>query len=155
MRQFVLLLAIVVLLPAAHAGELRTGSEVAAIQVRLFQTYTGTLSEPIHEGTTLWNTVIGEGGLTEPSNSTFVTIQILGKPKTYAKGQAVELKVTTQGAKKAPTRHVAQLGLFDSEGKQYVGFWLPRTGCTSLRLTARVAGSSRSVQQLIPFKCGE
>ena len=128
---------------------------MAAIEVRLFLAYTGTFSEPIHDGTTLWNTVLGEAGLTEPSSSTFVKIHIQGKPKTYAKGQSVELKVTPEGVKKSTTRQLAQLGLFNSEGKQYVGFWLSNTGCTSLRLTASVVGSGRSVQHLIPFKCGE
>lgn len=151
----VALLAAALLLPGASAAAPRAGGEVASIEVRLFLAHTGTFSEPIHEGTTLWNAVIGEAGLNEPSSSTFVKIQIQGTPKTYAKGQSVELKVTPEGPKRSTTRQLVQLGLFDSEGKQYVGFWLSNTGCTSLRLTASVVGSGRSVQQLIPFKCGE
>ncbi len=155
MQLTVAFLATVLLLPGANAAEPRARGEVAAIEVRLFLAHTGTFSEPIHEGTNLWNTVIGEAGLAEPSSSTFVKILIQGKPKTYPNGQSVELEVTSEGPKKSTTRQLSQLGSFDSEGKQYVGFWLSNTGCTSLRLKASVVGSGRSVQHLIPFKCGE
>jgi hypothetical protein len=139
----------------AHAAEPKTEDRVAAVEARLFFAYTGTFSEPIHEGTTLWNVVIGEAGVSEPSNATFVVVHIQGKPKTYAKGKTVELKIVSEGQKKSTTRQVSRLGLFDSEGKQTIGFWLPSTGCRSLVLAASLAGTSNSVEKVIPFKCGE
>jgi hypothetical protein len=154
MRSAVLLAAFLLLSDTCAAAPGRK-SEVTAVEVRLFLAYTGTFSEPIHEGTTLWNAVIGEAGLTEPSNSTFVKVQISGEPMTYVNGQFVELKASFEGPRKLPERQRAKLGLFDSEGKQYLGFWLSNTGCAPIQLTAGVVGSGRAVQQLIPFKCGE
>ena len=139
--------------PAAIGAEV--APEVTAIEVRLFQNHTGTLSEPIAEGATLWNTVIGEGDAREPSTSTFVKVKVAGAPSSYRKNAAVQLTVKTPGKNSPSAKLKKSLGVFDREGNQFVAFWLPNTGCETLLLSARATGSPKVLQHTDPFKCGE
>ena len=68
---FRLLLATALWLTAGFATAERL-PEVTSIEARLFFNYSGTLSKPITAKTVLWNAIIGEGNISEPSNSTFV-----------------------------------------------------------------------------------
>ena len=54
---------------------------VEQIEVHLFFAHTGTLSDPIPEGETPWNAVIGEAGLREPSSSTLVKVLVHQAPR--------------------------------------------------------------------------
>jgi hypothetical protein len=128
---------------------------VESVEVRLFLSHSGSFSEPISEGATLWNTVIGEGGLVEPSSSTFVKVQLSSEPKSYSKGAKVGLRVLSSAAKPRTVNLSKSLGVFGADGKQYVAFWLPDTGCAELQLEARVTGAATPVKQTIPFRCGE
>jgi hypothetical protein len=96
---------------------------VESVEVRLFLSHSGSFSEPISEGATLWNTVIGEG--VEPSSSTFVKVQLSSEPKSYSKGAKVSLRVLSSAAKPRTVNLSKSLGVFGADGKQYVAFWLP------------------------------
>ena len=128
---------------------------VESVEVRLFLSHSGSFSEPIREGATLWNTVIGEGGLVEPSSSTLVKVQLSSEPKSYRKGTKVSLRVLSSAGKPRTVNLSKALGVFGADGKQYVAFWLPDTGCAELQLEARVTEAATPVKQTIPFRCGE
>lgn len=125
------------------------------MEVRLFLSHSGSFSVPISEGATLWNTVIGEGGLAEPSSSALVKVLLSSKPKSYSKGASVSLRVMSSADRPKTVNLTKALGVFGADGKQYVAFWLPDTGCTELQLEARATGAATPVKQTIPFKCGE
>ena len=139
---------------ALVAAEPVTAAAVEQIEARLFLAHTGTFSEPVPKGATLWNTIIGEAGLREPSSATLVKILVSGDPKSYDAKAKVQLTVR---AKTSKTRRVLakRLSVFGSEGKQYVAFWLPETGCDELVLQARVSGSEKTIKHTVPFRCGE
>ena len=147
------LLSIVGLATVSVGAE--TSVKVTEIEVRLFQSHTGTLSEPIPEGATLWNTVIGEGGAREPATSTLVKVKVAGAPSSYNKSAAVELTIKTTGTSTKTTKTRKALGVFGPDGIQFVAFWLPNTGCEAVVLSARATGSSARLIHTVPFKCGE
>ena len=139
------------LFQASHA--LAT-ARVGQIEVRLFFTHTGTFSEPIAERATLWNAVIGEGGLQEPSSSTLVKVLVKAEPKSYDAKTRVQLTVRN-GRSGSKVTLLKRLGVFGAAGQQYVAFWLPETGCDELSLEAAIRGSRQSVKHTVPFRCGE
>lgn len=47
------------------------------------------------------------------------------------------------------------IGLFSSEGKSWVGFWIGNADCDVLRVNARVGKEGEKVTKVIPFACGE
>ena len=128
---------------------------VESVEVRLFLSHSGNFSEPINEGATLWNTVIGEGDLVEPSTSTLVKVQLSSKPKSYSKRAKVSLRVLSSADKPRTVNLNKALGVFGADGKQYVAFWLPDTGCAELQIEARLTGAATPVKQTVPFRCGE
>ncbi|MCW5664642.1 MAG: hypothetical protein KIT35_12475 [Piscinibacter sp.] len=143
--------ALLGLLTLHHLAQAATADE---IEVRLFYAQSGTFSEPISEGAELWNVIAGEQGLREPSTSTFVRVRVSESGAGSRNAGRVVLTVTDQHTKKRSilTKH---LGAFGPNGVQYVGFWLPNTGCASLRIEAAIAGTASAVARNIPFRCGE
>ena len=120
--------------------------------------HTGTFSAPLTESSELWNIIIGSEDAEReerPSSSTFVTVQVSGPPGSYDRNNSVTLAVTAKGktVRKEVLRN--KLGVFSNKGKQFVGFWLPNTGCEELHLVARVSASTSAVSTRIPFACGE
>jgi hypothetical protein len=128
---------------------------VAGIEARLFYNHSGTLSKPVGPKTELWNAVIGEGGIAEPSNSTFIVVLVQGEPGSYEPKARVDQAVTDQSTGKLLQSHSAEVGVLNVEGKYRVGFWIPKTGCVPLRLRATVAGSKAAKTLTLPFACGE
>jgi hypothetical protein len=148
-------LAILAPLASALATEPSRGAKVEAIEVRLFLQRSGTFSEPLPEGATLWNTVIGEGAAGEPSSSTLVKVLVTGQPNSYQAHAKVQLKVQATGRKPHQKILTKNLGHFGPEGRQFVGFWLATTGCEPLTISAQVLRSRAVVQHRVPFACGE
>jgi hypothetical protein len=126
-----------------------------SIEVRLFLADTGQFSEPINETSVLWNTIIGEGDATRPSTSTLVKVLVSGPRGGFDKNSSVSLTVAKPKSREKPITMKKALGVFNAEGKQYVAFWLPNTGCEELRISARVGLVGKSVHQEVPFECGE
>src|SRR6188474_2608696 len=102
---------------------------IAKVEARLFLNYSGTLSKPITSKTVLWNAVIGEGNIPEPSNSTFVDVVVDGEPGSFDPGARVELVVTTASDGKVLQSQSGNVGVLNASGRYHVGFWIPKTGC--------------------------
>jgi len=149
------ILAAVVLLVVAGTASADKRLSIAKVEARLFLNYSGTLSKPITAKTELWNAVIGEGNISEPSNSTFVDVLVDGEPGSFDPKARVELVVATTSDGKVLQTQSNNVGALNASGKYHVGFWIPRTGCEALRLRARVAGSKVYKTVDIPFACGE
>jgi hypothetical protein len=134
-------------------------AQVEALEVRLFLQDSGTFSAPIAESAELWNVIIGNynDDDTRPSSSTFVRVQVSGPSGSYNGRDFVTLIVVASVHGRRVRQNVfrKQLGVFGKTGKQYVGFWLPNTGCEELALVARVSSDSRSIRATVPFVCGE
>ena len=151
-----LLALLLALSAAAYAAEARAQvMAVEAIEARLFFAHSGSFSEPLSENQALWNAIIGESGLTEPSTSTLVKVLVVGPPKAFNKNAQVILQVDVLSRHATRSRQSKHLGVFGESGRQYVAFWLPNTGCESLRLSANLSGSKKAIVRMLPFACGE
>ena len=124
-----------------------------AIEARLFLQHAGTLSAPLTESSELWNIIIGSEE--NASSSTFVRVEVSGPPGSYSAKNSVTLSVTYKGRKARREVLRKRLGVFSEKGKQYVGFWLPDTGCEELALVARASSPAAPATKLVPFACGE
>jgi hypothetical protein len=129
--------------------------EPVAIETRLFLAHSGKFSEPISEKTELWNTPATSDSPNRPSRNTFVRIQLNGPPGGAGLKGRVDLTITSVGTNQRPIKLHQRLGVFGPDGKQFVGFWLPDTGCEALHLSAKTSNSRKTVTQSVPFKCGE
>src|SRR5713226_2568868 len=92
---------------------------------------------------TLWNTIIGEGDATDrktgvhhPSKATLVRVVVAGPTNRILGGVKVELLV--EGLGPSETVMEGAVAHFDSTGMQFVPFLLDGTGCSRIRLTARL-----------------
>jgi len=145
--------ALLLLLAApASAGKPLT---IASVEARLFYNYSGTLSKPITAKTVLWNAVVGEGNIAEPSNSTFVDVRVQGEPGAFVANSRVNLVVSDSATGKVLQDQTAEIGVLDTAGKYHAGFWIPKTGCVPLRLRASIVGSKAAKTIAVPFACGE
>ena len=145
----------VLLSVAATSASAGTALGVAKVEARLYYNYSGTLSKPITAKTVLWNAVVGEGNISEPSNSTFVDVTVTGEPGSFEPKARVNLVVTDQSTGRQLQAQSAEIGVLDTAGKYHVGFWIPKTGCVPLRLRASIAGSKAEKTLAVPFACGE
>jgi hypothetical protein len=154
-NRVVLALAIVGVFCSAPSLAQTPEIRAEAIEVRQFLQQTGTFSRPITESSELWNIIIGSDEELRPSSSTFVRVQVAGPPGSYNSRKSVSLTVTTKGRQRHRKILRKSLGVFSDKGKQFVGFWLPDTGCQELTLVARVSSQSTATSTRIPFACGE
>ncbi|HVZ37773.1 MAG TPA: hypothetical protein VHI13_00705 [Candidatus Kapabacteria bacterium] len=128
---------------------------IKAVEARLFYHHTGTLSEPITGNESLWNTVIGEGAAKEPSTALLVDVVVSGPAGDYRTTWKVELEVHDETNNKIIDRRSAEVGVLSASGLFHVPFWLENTGCQRLKIRARVKGSSKWTETVVPFACGE
>ena len=149
------MLAASLLLSVATTASAEKPLTVASIEARLFLNYSGSLSKPIGPKAELWNAVIGEGNIGEPSNSTFVDVLIDGEPGSFEPSARVELVVSNVSDGKVLQTQSNGVGVLNRSGKYHVGFWIPKTGCEALRLRARIAGAKAYKSITVPFSCGE
>ena len=152
MRKLIAAMLFVLATAPASAGK---ALNVASLEARLYYNHSGTLSKPVSSKTVLWNAVVGEGNIAEPSNSTFVDVTVLGEPGSFEPKARVNLVVTDQATGKLLQSQSAEVGVLNAAGKYHVGFWIPKTGCTPLRLRASIAGSKAEKAITVPFACGE
>jgi len=106
----------------------------------------------------LFNTNIGAGWARSPSDETIITIEIGGKPGSYASGRKVALSVTKKGGRVVLDRR-PQIGILGDNGKYYATFVVYGTGCDLLHLRVQILGQPSTpasvVEKDIPFQCGE
>jgi hypothetical protein len=147
----------------AHAQS-AANYKITAIRAKLFYSNTGTFSKDIlaDPNISLWNTVIGEGDSGGPSSSTFVTVEVSGKGAgAYNNQRKLEFTATYRenggATRETVIKKVVAVPYVEGNGKFYAGFWLYRTGCSPVKLTARMIGQSQAstVNRTIKFACGE
>lgn len=131
------------------------GPKIERIQARLFYSHSGTLSDPITPSMGLWNTIIGEGDVLEPSEATLVDVVLRGEPGDYPDAAQVDVIVTETQSGKTVLKQSSGLGVFSSEGRFHVPVWLAQTGCTALTVKAKLRGTNSQAVLEIPFACGE
>lgn len=130
---------------------------ISELHAKLYYSNRGTFSQNIldNPNITLWNVIIGEGSAGGASENTLVQVVVAGQPGSFAKGVAVQLTAKT------PTRTLldrrSNLGVMNTNGRYYAGFWLYDTGCEPVELTVKLVGQGggQTVTKTIPFECGE
>ena len=131
--------------------------KITGIQAKLFYETLGRFSEDVlaNPKFTLFNVMIGEGGLPGPSNSTLVLVQVSGKAGAYEASRKVRL-VATAGRKVMLDRS-REVGILPATGKTLTAFWLYDTGGSPVKLSARLTGQARqtAVVRTIKFTSGE
>ncbi len=148
------------LIPVSAQGQ----AVITDIQARLFNSKTGDFSDNVlaKEAPELGNVPSGELA----SVSTFIVVKISfgAKGSIPANAQvrltAAESAVQPFGAKsgkKILLNEASKLGPADADGNTFVGFWLNRTGCQSITLTASLIGAGKAVaaEKILPFACYE
>jgi len=139
-------------------------SAVMEIQARLFNSKTGDFSGNIlAKGTPELGNVPGSD---LASISTFIIVKIsFGLKGSIPPNSQVRLTATessnqpfgAKSRKQTLLNAISQLGPADTDGNTFVGFWLNRTGCQSISLTASLtgAGKASSAKTTLPFACYE
>ncbi|MBL8522748.1 MAG: hypothetical protein JNN20_03565 [Betaproteobacteria bacterium] len=125
------------------------------IEARLFYHHSGTYSEVVNSKTRFWNVIIGEGGAKEPSNALRVDVRVKGEPGSFDPKARVTLDAVNDETGKLHAQLSTNLGTLSVRGEYVVTFLLQPTGCIPLTLTARIAGSTETQTEKIPFRCGE
>ena len=163
-----LLVTAMCLAPIAAASTQQWGTRrvsITDIEARLFCENTGLFSNDMigdEPAWSLWNTMIGEGWAAGcRSTSTFVTVLVQGPNSEYAGDVEVVFRAEYTTLGQAGTDTVVTerggLGILNSDGLQRKGFWLHRTGCSDVLLTATLSGSAKpsTRRETILFRCGE
>lgn len=141
----------------ARQGVMAGQYVISEVQAKLYYSNRGTFSRNVldNPNITLWNVIIGEGSAGGASENTLVQVVVVGQPKRSAEGLAVQLTAKT------PTRTLldrrSDVGIMNTNGRYYVGFWLYDTGCERVELTVKLVGEGggQAVTKTIPFECGE
>ena len=97
-------IATIAMLLAAGSASAEKPLAIKSIEARLFYNYSGTLSKPITGKTVLWNAIIGEGNIDEPSNSTLVDVTVEGAPGSFDPDLRLELVVSDSSSGKIVLR---------------------------------------------------
>jgi hypothetical protein len=104
----------------------------------------------------LWNTIIGEGGASEPSHSTLVTVEVSGRHLPVG---GLSVVITATGAdNRLVTEREAPVFIYNERTRFHAPLWIYDTGCEEITVSARLVGDGvdPSVKtQTIPFHCGE
>lgn len=141
--------------------------KISDIQARAFESRTGDFSADLLSTgrADLGNMPIGETA----SVSTFVIVKVdFGKDSPIPEKAGVRLVATESGSMPFSIKRKRQadkiildstnaVGLADANGTTYVGFWLMKTGCQSIKLTATLTGVSKksSKTEILAFTCYE
>ncbi len=137
---------------------------IAEIQARLFNSKTGTFSGNVLAKGALELGNVPSGDLA--SVSTFILIKVSFGPKgSIPRNAQVKLTATesavqpfgSKSGKQILLNGASKLGPADADGNTFVGFWLNRTGCKSITLTALLTGAGKvsSTKEILPFACYE
>jgi hypothetical protein len=158
-----LAVALAIAMPAAAEGTVRLG----AFKAYFFSSKTGALSaDMLAKGAPdMGNVPSGD----DASVSTFIAVRVdIDHETPVPQRLRVRLLATESGAmpfaagrSKAPDRIIldstSTLGPVNADGSTYVGFWLPHTGCRSIRLKARLVDvkNAPTLSETLPFTCYE
>jgi hypothetical protein len=129
--------------------------QISAIQAKIYYNNTGTFSEDAIGGKVdLWNSPF------DSSYSTLVLVEINNLPDYLPKDLRVELSARyipfDSEKKNIFVRQFETIRNGTENGQAYAAFWLKKTGCHPVYLTARIVGRrEQSVKETIKFGCGE
>lgn len=144
------------LLPAHGLAQATAAPRIEAIHARLYYEGSRSFSDDLTPRMALWNTIIGEGDASEPSNSTLVTVEVSGRHLPIG---GISVVITARGA---DNRLVAQreesVFIYNERTRFHAPLWIYDTGCEEITISARLVGDGvdPSVKtQTIPFHCGE
>jgi len=134
---------------------LKAAPSVTNMKAFLFYNQSGALSENIigNDDFTLFNTIIGAGAAKEPSSQTMVVVEINGKCISGACKVEFAAAENTGLKKKVMLKKTTEV--FCETEKCNVAFMLYDTGCVPIELTAKIAGSKKTIKKNINFVCGE
>ena len=133
-------------------GHANAAAKISDIKVRMFLQHSGEFSPALKGNEALWNTVIGEGDIAEPSNAALVDVVIVENIPSN-KQQFVKLIVKSKRNGKILVIRQERVGLFNSSGETHIGFWLSAIGCEEIDISASINEQVKKIS--IPFRCGE
>lgn len=142
-------------------------AKITEIQARAFESRTGTFSANLlgAGAPELGNMPTGRNA----SVSTFVIVKVeFGKDSPIPTTAKLRLVATESGSasfssnpkkqsKKVILDSTSPIGPADADGTTYVGFWLKRTDCRTIFLSATLIGTAgtASKTEVLPFTCYE
>lgn len=103
----------------------------------------------------LFNVVIGEGDAKGYSDETLVIVKVSGIPSDSYEPRFIEFEAIKDGKKILSRKDEFWLG---NSNKRFTAYMLYDTGCTDIKITARIIKDGKVESQLnknIPFLCGE
>jgi hypothetical protein len=149
------------------AGNADQPVSLRGFQALLFNSKTGVFSADVllKGGSELGNVPIGAFA----SVSTFIIVKLqIAKNAPVPTTLRVRLVAIESGSmpfaakrRQEPDRVIldqtASLGPVNNDGAAHVGFWLPNTGCRSIRLKASLIGvkAADPIMEVLPFACYE
>ena len=109
---------------------------ITEVQAKLYYSNKGTFSQNVldNPSVSLWNVIIGEGSAGGSSENTLVHVVVMGQPGSLAEGLA--LHVTAKTPTETLLDRRSQVGIMNTNGRYYAGFWLYGTGCEPVELWA-------------------
>ena len=130
---------------------------VGEIQAKLFYSNRGVFSANIINNPKfiLWNVPNGEGTVGGPSENTFLQVTVVGRPR--GEPDSLTLHVVAYTREDTLLDQETDVGLMNTNGNWYGGYWLYDTGCDTVVVTARLTGrgAQSALATIIPFACGE
>jgi len=88
-------------------------------------------------------------------------VEVTGQAGTYEAIRKVEFTATYKPngrtARQQTVKRISEVNIMSEKGKFYAPFWLYDTGCSFVRLTARLLGQGpvSIINKTIKFECGE
>lgn len=136
---------------------------ITSIKAMLFFEQTATFSKDVlaDRNFVFWNTIIGEGDAGSPSSSTLVLVEVGGKAGSYEPTRKIEFVATYtpngRNVREITVRRTTEINILSENGKFFAPFWLYDTGCSPVRLSARIVGQAQPslMKKIINFECGE
>lgn len=137
-----------------HGLSVHSSTKISSIQVRLFYESIGQIDarDLVSKEMVLWNTIIGEGDASSPSNASIVFVEITGP---LLEGI---LNLTIKNDKTIIRQEKVNIAEFFSQtGKITVPFVAIGTGCGLLKIDAvlKVGNQIDEESRKVDFKCGE
>jgi len=142
--------------------------QIVSLKAQLFYEDKGTFSEgdaaeddhgPPYSPPKFWNTPMQ---YENRSTSVLVVVEVSGEGNSERRLQFTASYIPfTRASKEIVVRRVAPVNISIKAGAKpdhyFVGFWLYKTGCNPVKLSARILGQRRTatVKRVIKFGCGE
>ena len=131
----------------AHAQKV-PAYKVSAIHITPFEQSTGKFEDQLgpKEDPAYLNAL---------SKSLFVSVEVGGKPGSYAETRQVAVTVIEGG--KAKANRTESVGIMNDEGKFYIPIFLYSSMCGQVVITARIVGQTPAAMltRKLHFDCGE